>query len=75
MELVQKSTQIRIGTFRERIYALPSAPVKLASRQLLTKHTISFIGKIITEVEPIAPKADLSALYMVLVANPTNYQQ
>jgi hypothetical protein len=37
MELVQGSTQIRIGTLRERTDALPSAPDKSASRQLLTK--------------------------------------
>jgi hypothetical protein len=42
---------------------------------LLTKHKISFIGNIITKGEPIAPKGDLLALYMAVVANPTNYHQ
>jgi hypothetical protein len=37
IELVQGSTQIRIGTLRERTDVLPSAPGKSASRQLLTK--------------------------------------
>jgi hypothetical protein len=37
MELVQGSTQIRIGTLRERTDELPSAPGKLAFRQLLIK--------------------------------------
>jgi hypothetical protein len=54
---------------------LPSAPDESASQQLLTKHKISFMGKIITKGEPIAPEADLSALYMAVVANPTNYHQ
>jgi hypothetical protein len=42
---------------------------------LLTKHKISFIGKVITKGEPIAPEAGLSALYMAIVTDPTDYHQ
>jgi hypothetical protein len=70
---VKRSTQIRIGIVREGTDALPSALGELASQHLLTKHKISFMEKIITKGEPIAPKADLSALYKAVVADPTNY--
>jgi hypothetical protein len=33
------------------------------------------MGKIITKGEPIAPKADLSAQYMAVNANPMIYHQ
>jgi hypothetical protein len=54
---------------------LPSALGESASQHLLTKHKISFIEKIITKGEPIAPKADLLALYMAVIIDPTNYHQ
>jgi hypothetical protein len=75
MELVQGLTQIRIGTLRERSYALPSAPGKSASQQLLSKMKDFIHRENNYKREPIAPKADLSALYMAVVANPMNYHQ
>jgi hypothetical protein len=69
--------QLRSGSafLRKGTDALPSATSESTSQHLLTKYKISFKGKIITKGEPIAPKAYLSALYMAVIANPTNYHQ
>jgi hypothetical protein len=73
MELILESTQTQIGTLRGRTNALPSAPGESAFQYFWLN--ISFIGKDITKVEPIARKYDLSAQYMVVTTNSTNYHQ
>jgi hypothetical protein len=54
---------------------LPSAPSKSVSRQLLIIMKDFIHNENHYKGEPIAPKADLSALYMAAVANPMIYHQ